>query len=77
MAVETRIVYVAGMPVEQQELDAEGTAAREQLNGLAYQTYEKEGTISTLQVREETAAFETFSAQHVAVPAATDDGSTE
>jgi len=61
----TKITFIGDMPVEQQELDALGDAARNQLNDLVLAEYEQTGTLTSARLCEAVEAFETYAAQHV------------
>ena len=63
--METEITFVGDLPLEQQELDDAGVAARKRLNELVLAEYEQTGTLASDRVCEAAAAFESFAAGHI------------
>jgi len=61
----TKITFIGNMPVEQEELDQLGDAARDQLNDLVLAEYEQTGQLTSVQLCEAVEAFENYAEQHV------------
>lgn len=61
----TKITYIGDMPIEQQELDELGAAARDRLNDLVLAEYEQTGTLTSPRICEAVEAFESYAVQHV------------
>ena len=61
----TKITFVGNMPVEQQELDTLGDAARDRLNDLVQREYAETGVLTSVRLCEAVKEFESYAAQHV------------
>ena len=71
--METKIIFVGDLPLEEQQLDAAGAAARERLNALAFAEYEQSGSLTSSQLGEAVAEFEAFAARHIKQPGETEN----
>ena len=69
----TKITFIGNMPVEQEELDQLGDAARDQLNDLVLAEYEQTGCLTSVHLSEAVEEFESYAAQHIRKDPAADE----
>lgn len=61
----TKITFIGDLPIEQQELDELGVAARDRLNDLVLAEYEQTGRLTSAHLCEAVEAFENYAAGHI------------
>ena len=69
----TKITFIGDLPIEQQELDEQGAAARDRLNDLVLAEYEQTGCLTSVHLSEAVEEFETYAAQHIRKDPAADE----
>ena len=69
----TKITFIGDLPIEQQELDEQGAAARDRLNDLVLAEYEQTGCLTSVHLSEAVEEFETYAVQHIRKDPAADE----